>query len=109
MQCRRSRLPVVDEPVALDALATTGTVVIGSPTGVAPAAVPIPAGGEWLALVGAEGGLSAEEIADLTGRPGTVEMAVGPHVLRTETAAVALAAVLAARRSVSDPTTLRST
>lgn len=109
MQCRRARLPVVEEPVALDGLVTAGTVVVGAAGAETAAAVPLPMGGEWLAVVGAEGGLAPEELADLTGRPGAVTVAVGPHVLRTETAAVALAAVLAARRSVSDPTTLRST
>lgn len=110
MQCRRSRLPQVDEPMTVGTLATRGTVVLGSPDGMDAASVPLPAGGEWLVVVGAEGGLDAQELGDLAHRPGAVSVAVGPHVLRTETAAVALAAVLAARRTADDhPATLRST
>lgn len=103
MQCRRSTLPEVDEPVEVAALVTPGTVVVGSPEGMAPAAVPMPTAGEWLAVVGAEGGLSPDEHAELTGRTDAVSVSVGPHVLRTETAAVALAAVLAARRTAVGP------
>lgn len=97
-QCRRSRLPAVDdltEPAALDPGAL---VVVGDPGGVAVSEVPVPAPGSWLVVVGAEGGLDPAERAVLARRPGAVEVAVGPHVLRTETAAVAVAAALAARR-----------
>ncbi|MBM3658733.1 MAG: hypothetical protein FJW95_04430, partial [Actinobacteria bacterium] len=75
-----------------------GVIVVGDPAGVAPGDLAVPEGGEWLAVVGAEGGLDPEERAALAARPGAVTLAVGPHVLRTETAAVAVAAVLAARR-----------
>jgi 16S rRNA (uracil1498-N3)-methyltransferase len=100
MQCRRSWVPEVGDPVDLSGLHTAGVVVVGDPRGVPAAAVPDPVGGEWLAVVGAEGGLDAAEQAELLVRPGAVRLAVGPHVLRTETAALAVAAVLAGRRTV---------
>ena len=46
----------------------------------------------------AEGGLDAAEREQLAGGTGATTVAVGPHVLRTETAAVALAAALTTRR-----------
>lgn len=98
MQCRRSRLPEVEDPVGLDGLVTVGVVVVGDPAGVAAAALPDPEGGEWLAVVGAEGGLDPQERSALLARPGAQRVAVGPHVLRTETAALAVAAALAGRR-----------
>jgi 16S rRNA (uracil1498-N3)-methyltransferase len=98
MQCRRSRVPLVAEPVALAELPGDGVVVLGDPTGRPVMDIPMPAGGEWLAVVGAEGGLDDDERAALMARPGAELVAVGPHVLRAETAALALAAALAARR-----------
>ena len=50
--------------------------------------------------MGAEGGLAPDERFRLAERLGTTLVAVGPHVLRAETAALALAAVLTVRRSV---------
>jgi 16S rRNA (uracil1498-N3)-methyltransferase len=102
MQCRRSRLPVVDEPTDLDGLTTAGSVVVGDPRGVPLDALEPPAGGEWLAVVGAEGGLDARELAALEARPGARFVAIGPHVLRAETAAVAVAAALTTRRVPRD-------
>lgn len=100
MQCRRARLPEVEDAVGLPGLVTPGVVVVGDPGGVPAGSVADPPGGEWLAVVGAEGGLDPDEVAALDARPGTVHVAVGPHVLRTETAALAVAAVLAGRRAV---------
>jgi 16S rRNA (uracil1498-N3)-methyltransferase len=98
MQCRRSWLPEVVEPVDFDGLVTDGTVVVGDPTGVPVDEIPEPEGGEWLAVVGAEGGLDPDERAQLAAMPGAASLAVGPHVLRAETAAVAVAAALTGRR-----------
>lgn len=100
MQCRRSRLPEVGDPVGVDGVVTRGVVVVGDPAGVPAAGLAGPAGGEWLAVVGAEGGLDPDERAAFAARPGAVLLAVGPHVLRTETAALALAAALAGRRTL---------
>ena len=98
MQCRRARVPVVDAPVDLSALAGRPGLVVGDPEGGSPTAVPAPAGGGWLLVVGPEGGLEADEIEQL----GPLErVAVGPHVLRAETAAVAVAAALTVRRRIT--------
>ena len=98
MQSRRARLPEIAEPVDVATLALHPGVVLGDPGGLAVAEIAPPAEGEWLAVVGPEGGLDAAERDQLTGGAGATTVAVGPHVLRTETAAVALAAALATRR-----------
>jgi 16S rRNA (uracil1498-N3)-methyltransferase len=98
MQCRRARVPVVDAPVDLSELAGRPGLVVGDPEGRPPTAVPPPAGGAWLVVVGPEGGLEPDEIEQL----GAVErVAVGPHVLRAETAAVAVAAALTVQRRIT--------
>jgi 16S rRNA (uracil1498-N3)-methyltransferase len=98
MQCRRARLPEIAEPVDVATLALHRGVVLGDPDGVPVNEIASPAEGEWLAVVGPEGGLDAAEREQLTGGEGATTVAIGPHVLRTETAAVALAAALTARR-----------
>ena len=99
MQCRRARLPEIAEPVDVATLALHPGVVLGDPAGRPVAEIAAPPEGEWLAVVGPEGGLDAAEREQLTGGDGATTVAVGPHVLRTETAAVALAAALTACRT----------
>jgi 16S rRNA (uracil1498-N3)-methyltransferase len=101
MQCRRARLPEVAEPIDLATLAAHPAVVLGDTEGVAVADLAAPDGGEWLAVVGPEVGLDAAERDQLASGAGSTLLAVGPHVLRTETAAVAIAAVLTSRRAAS--------
>ena len=98
MQCRRARLPEIAEPVDVPTLALHPGVVLGDPAGVPVGEITTPTDGEWLAVVGPEGGLDAAEREQLTSVQGATAVAVGPHVLRTETAALALAAALATRR-----------
>ncbi len=62
--------------------------------------VPDVGGGGWTVLVGPEGGLDPEERAALGDVP---VLAVGPHVLRAGTAALAAAAALAGRRAPDPP------
>jgi 16S rRNA (uracil1498-N3)-methyltransferase len=45
--------------------------------------------GAWAILIGPEGGFSPEEVARLRGLPFVVPVALGPRVLRADTAAVA--------------------
>ncbi len=100
MQCRRARLPEVDVPGELAALSGRPGLVVGDPAGISAAEVAVPDGpdGSWLVLVGPEGGLEPDEIIAL----GPVaRVGIGPHVLRAETAAVALAAALAVRRGIA--------
>jgi 16S rRNA (uracil1498-N3)-methyltransferase len=46
---------------------------------------------EVIALVGPEGGFTDEELC-IADRAGVIRVALGPHILRVETAAIALAA-----------------
>ena len=46
-------------------------------------------GGPWAVLIGPEGGFAPEEAAGLRARPYVVPVALGPRVLRADTAAVA--------------------
>jgi 16S rRNA (uracil1498-N3)-methyltransferase len=62
------------------------------------AAVPLPADGEILVVVGPEGGLAPEEITAFEAA-GAIPVRLGPEVLRTSTAGLAAVAALLARTS----------
>ncbi|HEV3400775.1 MAG TPA: RsmE family RNA methyltransferase [Acidimicrobiales bacterium] len=87
-QCRRTWLPAVEEVATFDQVAARPGAVLADREGSPP----------WLAggpvLVGPEGGWDDGELA-----LGLPRMALGPHVLRAETAAVAVGALLAALRA----------
>ena len=88
VQCRRTWLPEVEEMSTFEDVAARPGAVLADREGTRPA---LP---EGPVLVGPEGGWSAEELAcDLP------RVALGSHVLRAETAAVAAAAVLGALRA----------
>lgn len=87
MQCRRLWLPSIDEVSDFDGLDLAGTVM-AVPNGRALAA------GENAVLIGPEGGWTDREL--LAGPP---HVGLGPHVMRSETAAIAAGALLAARRA----------
>jgi len=94
-QSRRARLPVIEPFGPLSALVGAPGLVVGD-RGAPPAgSLPRPGPDGWLALIGPEGGLDPEELAAFDGAP---RVGVGPHVLRAETAAVAVAAALAGLR-----------
>ena len=105
-QCLRARVPVVGGPLAFDALvarvaafggvAAIGVVGATRPLSRALAADPRFEAGGLLVVVGPEGGLDDDEVARLTAA-GAAPVALGAHVLRTETAATA---ALAAAQSV---------
>ncbi|MBU8542493.1 MULTISPECIES: 16S rRNA (uracil(1498)-N(3))-methyltransferase [Roseomonadaceae] len=61
-----------------------------------PRALPVPPGSPIALLVGPEGGFTAAELDDLRRRPFVVPAALGPRILRAETAAVAGLAALQA-------------
>jgi 16S rRNA (uracil1498-N3)-methyltransferase len=104
-QCRRARLLTVEPAVPLaDLAAQPGLLVadrVGDPAHLLPD--PTPAG--WLVVVGPAGGLTADEHTRLGDPP---RLAVGPHVLRAETAALAAAAALAGHRQPRPAATPRS-
>ncbi|HZJ27153.1 MAG TPA: RsmE family RNA methyltransferase [Acidimicrobiia bacterium] len=97
MQSRRARVPRVDPVAVVGDVARHPALVVGTrdasgANGPGPPPVSVP---EWLLVVGPEGGFTPGELDLLSGG---VRLAVGPHVLRSETAAVGLAAVLARAR-----------
>lgn len=104
-QCGILSLPTVDEPVALEtALAemAAGRLLVfcdeQAPLAdpLAALAVGAPASGETPALallVGPEGGFHPDERALVLRRPGVVRLALGPRILRADTAAVAALAL----------------
>lgn len=99
-QCRRARMPEVDGVRPVTELRGRPGLVVADPAGDELPALRAPAGGEWVLLVGPEGGFEGDEAAALEGD----RLCLGPHVLRAETAAIAGAALLATRRvHVSEP------
>jgi 16S rRNA (uracil1498-N3)-methyltransferase len=100
MQCRRARPMAVGECLAFERLLATrrpdDRVVVAAPDGGPARAVDAPPhGGAWIVLSGPEGGFAPDEITQLADAS---RLALGPHVLRAETAPVAAAAVLTQRR-----------
>lgn len=100
MQARRAYLPEVVPPGPLADLAGHPALVVADRDGAPAGSVPVPTGGEWLVLVGPEGGLDPSEMAPFGA---CTRLAVGPYVLRAVTAPVAAAAALAGLRQPSAP------
>src|SRR5215831_15668181 len=73
--------PVSDPLAALSAVSDNGAGRRASPVAL---------------LIGPEGGFAAEERTAILGRPGTVRLALGPRILRADTAAVAALALVQA-------------
>jgi len=101
-QSGRVFIPVIAEPTPFARLLDLprGTLVVADPAGEPPAAAAagLPEAGRMVVAVGPEGGFSGDESAQARAA-GARLMALGPHILRTETAAVvAVAALRAARR-----------
>ena len=111
-QCGVLRLPEIAAPVALaDAIAALAPERVlvfcdeDAPIADPVAALAAASGASALAvLVGPEGGFAAEERAMLLARPKIVRLALGPRILRADTAAVAaLVLVQAALGDWRDP------
>jgi 16S rRNA (uracil1498-N3)-methyltransferase len=100
MQSRRARPAEVVAAEPLEVLAGHPGLVVADAGGVPATTNSVPAGDEWLILVGPEGGFDPSERA-LTAS--AARMAVGPHVLRAVTAPVAAAAALVGFRSPIHP------
>ncbi|HEV8205603.1 MAG TPA: RsmE family RNA methyltransferase [Acidimicrobiia bacterium] len=102
-QCRRARLPEIDGVLPVTELRGRSGLVVADPAGEELARLPAPPGGEWVLVIGPEGGFDPDEVAAMTSpaedRHGPVRLRLRPHVLRAETAAIAGAAVLATRRA----------
>ncbi len=93
MRSRRARLPEVSAVRDVSALVGRPGLVVADRTGVAPATLPLPADGEWVALVGPEGGFTAEELAMFD----APRASIGHFVLRAQTAPLAVVALLVQR------------
>ncbi len=92
MQCHRPWLPRVDDVSDLAPLLERDGIALADRAGRPPSL-------EWpLVLVGPEGGWAPEEL-DAAQAAGVPRVAVGAHVLRAETAAVATGALLTALRA----------
>lgn len=100
-QARRSWLPEVADlattrQVADRVAAATLAVVLDEEARRPLSGLDIPTSGEVVLVVGPEGGITAEEIAEL-GAAGAVPALLGPTVLRTSTAGIAAAALVLGR------------
>ncbi len=97
-QCGRVRLPLVDAPLSLkdwfgEAPANVDTQLILKPGAESPLSAVAAPPTKVCMLIGPEGGFSDSEYED-AGIAGFRPVAIGPRILRTETAAVAAIAVL---------------
>jgi 16S rRNA (uracil1498-N3)-methyltransferase len=90
MQCRRARVPEIAGVADLTTLAGRAGLVVAARDGVGPADLAPPAGGEWLVVVGPEGGFTTDEVAALD----APRVNVGHFVLRAQTAPLAVVAAL---------------
>ncbi len=94
-QTGRMDVPVVDDPVRLDALLdgweAGRRLMFCDETGGAPAVAALAAAGPgpWSILIGPEGGFSPEEGERLRSLPFTTAVSLGPRILRADTAAIA--------------------
>ena len=94
-QTGRLDVPLVDDPVKLDALLdgwdASRRLMICDETGGAPAVSALTAAGSgsWAILIGPEGGFSPEEGVRLRALPFTTAVSLGPRILRADTAAIA--------------------
>jgi len=99
-QAHRAWVPTVGAPVATRQLverASRARVLVLEPTATVPlSAVPLDGSAELVLVVGPEGGVSPEEIVELTDA-GATAVRLGDTVLRTSTAGPAALAVVNAR------------
>ena len=106
-QCRRNTLMEIAAGRPLDRLLAEvpagACVVIAHPGGMPlDTATAPPATTAMIALVGPEGGFTDDELC-AADRAGVVRISLGPHILRVETAAIALAARLVSSRLSTPP------
>jgi 16S rRNA (uracil1498-N3)-methyltransferase len=100
-QSRRAWLPEVTGPATTAELArrvaTASLAILLDPAGPVPlSALDLPAAGGIMLIVGPEGGVSPAEVRELT-QAGAVTARLGPIVLRTSSAGLVAAAIVASR------------
>jgi 16S rRNA (uracil1498-N3)-methyltransferase len=95
-QCDRTALPVMNEPVKLEALLrgwdAGRALIFADETGGAPLAK-VAGRGPAAILIGPEGGFTDEERESIRGIAGACPVSLGPRILRADTAAAAAIAV----------------
>ena len=106
-QCGRNTLMEIAAGRPLDRLLAgvpTGACVVIAHPGGRPldAATMPPTAAAMIALVGPEGGFTDEELC-IADRAGAIRISLGPHILRVETAAIALAARFVSSRLSTPP------
>ena len=102
-QCGRTAVPELADPVKLAALLRDWpvgrTLFFADENGGVPAFDAMKGGGDSAAiLIGPEGGFDADERAGIRGLPGAIGIALGPRILRADTAAAAAVAIWMAAR-----------
>jgi len=93
-QCRRATVPEIGTPLTfgeLLGLETPSVRILTCPGGQGLPSMPRPR--SCLVVIGPEGGWSDDEVSAAVGR-GFLTFGLGPRILRTETAAIAAAAIL---------------
>jgi 16S rRNA (uracil1498-N3)-methyltransferase len=105
-QCGRTTLLEIAPPATLAAMLADrdpgALALVADPAGESLGTLLAGHTGAVLALVGPEGGFTAEELAAAEAA-GWRRVSLAPHILRVETAAIALAAVMAAYAVFSKP------
>jgi 16S rRNA (uracil1498-N3)-methyltransferase len=95
-QSRRARIPRIAAVTAVGRFADRDGLLIADRSGIGAPALEPPGRAGWTVLIGPEGGFDPDELTPFA--TSVPRLAVGPHVLRAETAPVA---VVAALRSVA--------
>jgi len=91
-RCRLLEITAADSLESIARLAPAGRRLLADPAGLPLAAAGRLTGSNLLAAIGPEGGFTVEEIAAAEAA-GFHRISLGPHILRIETAAVAMAAI----------------
>ena len=101
-QCKRLHLPKIVTPIqfkdAIEELKSTGQILFGSCDKDSQTADSFELNSDTIVFIGPEGGMTKAE-EELLGNSGAKPVSVCDTILRVETAAVAFAAILAAKRS----------
>ena len=97
VQSHRATLPVLERPVEVRRLALDPGLLLADRTGCAVQELVPGDAKEWLVLIGPEGGFDQAELAAMES---ATRVRVGPHILRSVTAPVAMAAALVSLRPV---------
>jgi 16S rRNA (uracil1498-N3)-methyltransferase len=91
-QCKRTALPILDEPVKLSTLLRDWpqdrTLVFADEEGGVPMGQAVQPGPAAI-LIGPEGGFTAEERTAIRAIPQTIRISLGPRILRADTAMAA--------------------